>query len=452
MKQKCFLAFLLFFSVSYAKADLDTLWKTNLHCSYESYVVSPDERYFASYGRYGWDLGKLEPFEWTKFSNPVKIFNAQNGQFITAIYDSNEQNHVTYVDFSSDSKRMLVSFSGNPSSKRMIVIYNVENTIIPLDTIYVPDAPFSEVPGDHYQYSISTQAKYSPNMQWIVVNNRLFYDANTFELKKSFFYIPNTSISYPTYITSMQETSGVFCKNSSEYIFTCKYFLNPPFNSSGEKGIRINLVDSTLLFYNSEHNYYSHKSGCNLYAFVLSSNLKGHKRVLVRNIISDQIILDLDSLLEVPRIEFIYGDEYIRVGNKIYKLPEYTFVCEVDNDVKFISRNMVFLEFLTEYEEYKAMALQPCWTYTGVAPKIKNESKVYPMPAKDEVNFEFQDEVEILKLSIYTVHSSQIGDDQYSYVSNEKSVSINCNNLQSGVYLIKFETSKGIIFKQFCKY
>ena len=76
---------------------------------------------------------------------------------------------------------------------------------------------------------------------------------------------------------------------------------------------------------------------------------------------------------------------------------------------------------------------------------IDNQIKLYPNPAKNQLNIEFPDDIQINQIQIFNINGSL--SEQTRAVKN-----VDISNLTKGVYFIEIQTNKGVYRKKLIKY
>lgn len=430
MKRLVLILLFMFYYLSVYSQN-DSVWVSNRHCSTENITVSPDERFVVAWGKDGWwvpdpswDSDTLDPQNaHSDYGNPAKVFNAQTGEWIKTFYDSNcvnpRYNHVESVTFSPDSSIMILGSSDTPT-----LVVDLNNNLEVIDTI-------------HARFG---RPVYSDDGSIIAVNNKSFYDANTYTKLMSF-GIPDTV--RPTDVLSYIESDGTFRKNGREYIFSfkCEYGPNPLKPLKFSAWVVIDLEDSTLIVlrYMPFTNFY-HRYGCGYYGYDLSWDPSIENKYEIRDYITDSLVMEMNN--KSLDLQFSKDGNYLFAAAKWYDIPNTTAVCQDMSD--FLSWPVTLgNQYLygSTGNGRKIAAERPCIA-TGIPPIVKGSENSYPMPSRDFMNIDIELEPDNYSAEILDLSGKKIEEIKMGQKSGLEKIEINTLNLIPGTYFLLLKNSK----------
>ena len=99
-------------------------------------------------------------------------------------------------------------------------------------------------------------------------------------------------------------------------------------------------------------------------------------------------------------------------------------------------------------DNIKITALKDIPSYLSINEVLNEKFNIFPNPVNDVVNITNNDNIQVKKIKIYSESGKFINEENFN---TEDNIQLNIENLQSGIYLLNFETDHGSATKKIIK-
>jgi hypothetical protein len=181
----------------------------------------------------------------------------------------------------------------------------------------------------------------------------------------------------------------------------------------------------------------------------------------------ENMVIFNEKILSIDKRNFPENDEMIQLAMANFKQNEYTLAFYSDylpEDKKLIlidnylqeeievtddfSYNFTVDSSIEGSDDQSRFQLMLTPVTLGQDDYLVNSVRLYPNPATDFLNLDGVDNSSISDIEIYSMLGQKLNSD---FITTEKGIQLDVSPLNTGLYLVKIKTEKGITTRRFIK-